>query len=70
MSYYPKEEQETLYLYDPLLENWQVQSTYPPHIKKLLDNATITDTETDEEGRVVLAVGYVNRSQVRLYQPQ
>ncbi|WP_077624967.1 hypothetical protein [Sediminibacillus massiliensis] len=70
MSYYPKQEQETLYLFDVMDGNWRVHSTYPPHIRKLLDYATIIDTETDENGRVITATGYVDKNQVRLFKPR
>ncbi|ARI78236.1 hypothetical protein [Halobacillus mangrovi] len=70
MSYYPKEEQETLYLYDATVKHWKVHSTFPPHIRKLLDYATVNNTEKDKEGRVILVVGNVDRNQVRLFKPR
>ncbi|SIS54033.1 hypothetical protein [Salimicrobium flavidum] len=68
MSYYTKAEQETLYLYDPAAEQWRVHSTYPPHIRKLLEALTETDAkETDEHGRVILVSGALEPAQIRLY---
>ena len=39
MSFYPRDEQETLYNYDPINDSWKVYSTYPPHIRRILENA-------------------------------
>lgn len=70
MSYYSREEQETHYNYDPLAGNWRVDSTYPPHIRKLLEDATITHKTTDSEGRVIAVTGIVDKNQVRLFKPR
>ncbi|KAF0816578.1 hypothetical protein KIS4809_4645 [Bacillus sp. ZZV12-4809] len=67
MSYYSREEQETLYNYDPINGTWRAYSTYPPDIKTLLSKADVIRTETDEAGRVVMVDGYLTRSQVRIY---
>lgn len=69
MSYYSKQEQETHYNYDPIQKLWRVDSTYPPHIRKLQEVAEITRKETDEDGRIISVVGIVNKSQVRLFKP-
>lgn len=70
MSYYDKIEQETVYNYDPLDGVWRVFSTYPPHIRKLLDNAAITDKSEDDDGRVISVDGVVEKNQVRLFKPR
>lgn len=70
MSYFGRQEQETLYLYDPIDANWRVDSTYPPHIRKLLDYATITHQTTDSDGRVIAVTGIVDKNQVRLFKPR
>lgn len=70
MSYYTREEQETLYLYDALQGDWRISSTYPPHIRKLLEYATITHKTTDEDGRVIAVRGYVAKNQIRLFKPR
>lgn len=70
MSYYDRQEQETLYNYDPINNSWLVYSTYPPHIRRLLDYAVITNQTTDEEGRVIAVNGTVDKNQVRLFKPR
>jgi hypothetical protein len=70
MSYYAREEQETLYNYDVINDYWTVYSTYPPHIRKLIEYATIKYSETDEQGRAIAVTGYVDRNQIRLFKPR
>jgi hypothetical protein len=67
MSYYSRPEQETHYNYDPIDKVWLVDSTYPPHIRRLLEHADIRDKETDADGRVIAVRGTVERNQVRLF---
>lgn len=67
MSYYSRLEQETHYNYDPITETWQVDSTYPPHIRRLLQHSDITDKQTDEKGRIIAVRGVLERNQVRLF---
>ncbi|MFD2923890.1 hypothetical protein [Halobacillus naozhouensis] len=68
MSYYPREEQETLYAYDPVSNTWAVHSTYPPHIKSILARVeTITLAHEDEDGTVIAVEGYADKEQIRLY---
>ena len=45
-------------------------STYPPHIRKLLDYANITCREYDEDGRVIAVKGFLNTNQIRLFKPR
>lgn len=70
MSYYDRVEQETHYNYDPINGNWRVSSTYPPHIRKLLEYAIITNQITDGDGRVIAVDGIVDKNQVRLFKPR
>ena len=70
MAYYSRIEQETLYRYDPITGYWHVDSTYPPHIRKLLDYANITGREYDEDGRVIAVKGFLNTNQIRLFKPR
>ena len=70
MSYYSRDEQETIYHYDAINGNWRVYSTYPPHIRKILGNSHIIRTHKDEEGRVIAVDGYADANQVRLYKPR
>lgn len=70
MAYYSREEQETLYLYDPIDGHWRIYSTYPPHIRQLLERANIWSKQTDEDGRVISVEGYVDKNQVRLFKPR
>ncbi|GGD07759.1 hypothetical protein GCM10011389_14120 [Pontibacillus salipaludis] len=68
MAYYPREDQETLYSYDPVSDEWAVHSTYPPHIKAILERVeNIKLAHKDEGGKVIAVEGYGTREQVRLY---
>ncbi|WHX27451.1 hypothetical protein QNH47_06235 [Virgibacillus halodenitrificans] len=67
MAYYSKEEQETDYIYDAVAGQWRVYSTYPPHIKSLLDRVDSLQAKKDKDGRVVQVAGYVDKEQIRLY---
>lgn len=70
MSYYAKDEQETVYNYDPIDGRWRVYSTYPPHVRQLLERGQIHRQETDGQGRVIAVEGTADRNQVRLYKPR
>lgn len=37
MNKIPRNEQETIIIYDVALEQWEVYSNYPPHIRKYRD---------------------------------
>ena len=67
MAYYDRIEQETHYNYDPISKQWSVYSTYPPHIRQLLDKAVITDKVEDGEGRIIDVTGIVEANQIRLF---
>lgn len=70
MSYYQRDEQETLYNYDVLVGKWRVSSTYPPHIRKLIAYAQITSKTEDSEGRTIEVNGFVDPNQIRLFKPR
>lgn len=70
MSYYDREEQETLYNYDVQVGKWRVSSTYPPHIRKLLEYAQIMNKTTDSAGKIIEVVGFVEANQIRLFKPR
>lgn len=70
MAYYAREEQETLYRYDPIDERWHVFSTYPPHIRRLLVNADVTETVVDTRGYTIQVSGHVDKNQIRLFKPR
>ncbi len=67
MAYYPREERETLLLFDELQMQWRIHSTSPKHIGRLLEVAEITQARSDETGRIIQVDGYLAPSQVRLY---
>ena len=67
MAYYPKEERETLLLFDEIQMQWRIYSTSPKHIGKLLEVAEITQARSDDNGTVIQVDGYLAPSQVRLY---
>lgn len=67
MSYYTRDEQETLYHYDPSNGSWRVWSTYPPHIRKIRTHSDIIQEHKDDDGRVIAVEGYADPNQVRLF---
>ncbi|WP_226036735.1 hypothetical protein [Aquibacillus saliphilus] len=70
MSYYERVEQETVYNYSAIDGDWRIYSTYPPHIRKLLEYAVIANKTTDGSGRVISVDGNVDKNQVRLFRPR
>lgn len=67
MSYHPRDERETILLFDEIQMQWKVHSTSPKHIDRLMQVAEITRVQTDEKGTVIQVDGYLAPSQVRLY---
>jgi len=67
MAYYSRDEQETLYLYDPIDGNWRISSTYPPHIRRIVERAHGVKTYKDDEGRIIEAIGTASAGQIRIY---
>lgn len=67
MAYLQRDEQETLYRYDPIDGVWYLYSTYPPHIKKINKQVENCKTTEDEEGKIIVIEGEVLPGKVRLY---
>lgn len=67
MVYYPRIEQETIYNYDPTDKIWRIYSTYPPHIRKILERADIKKMIKDDDGRVIEVDAVAKPSQIRIY---
>lgn len=67
MAYYEHEEQETLYNYDPIDDVWRIYSTYPPHIRRIVERAHNVKEYKDAEGRTIEAKGIATPGQVRIY---
>jgi hypothetical protein len=67
MAYYAKDEQESIYRYDPIDKRWTVYSTYPSDIKTILSKAEVIRTEIDDDGTVIAVTGRAGRSQIRFY---
>lgn len=67
MAYYTREEQETVYRFDPIDKRWHVYSTYPPHIKRILERVDDVKTDKDDKRRVVYVEATILPHQIRLY---
>ncbi|MEE6133992.1 MULTISPECIES: hypothetical protein [Priestia] len=67
MGFYPKEEQETLLLYDAVQKQWKFRCTSKQHIDQLTKVGEVTRAYTDDDGMVIDIEGYLAPSQVRLY---
>lgn len=71
MSYYQRGEQETMYSYSVPDGYWRIYSTYPPDIRKILENAAdVIREEKDSSGRVISVEARADKNQVRLYKPR
>lgn len=55
MAYYDKEEQETVIVYEPATNLWDIYTTVPKHIKRLKNDyiASVFQIETDSEGKTI-----------------
>lgn len=55
MAYYEKEEQETVIIYEPASNQWDIYTTVPKHIKRLKNDyiATVFHEEKDKEGKTI-----------------
>lgn len=67
MSYYPREERETLMLYDAQQKQWKVSSTVPRDIRRIDKIGDVFYREYDDEGRLICVEAILSPSQVRLY---
>ena len=70
MAYYNRDEQETIYRYDPIDSRWYIYSSYPPQVRRILDRGEVTRRETDEEGRIIAVEARAESNQVRLFKPR
>ncbi|HGA1025264.1 TPA: hypothetical protein ACIQN7_005799 [Bacillus cereus] len=55
MAYYDKEEQETVIVYEPATNLWDIYTTVPKHIKRLKNDyiASVCQVENDSEGKTI-----------------
>lgn len=67
MAYYQRDEQETIYNYDPIDGLWRIYSTYPPHIRRIIERGEDINEYKDGEGRVIEVTGTLEPHQIRLY---
>lgn len=67
MSYYSREEQETVLVYDPIGRNWRVYSTYPPHIRRLIERADDLNKYEGANGRIIEVTGTAEPNQIRFF---
>jgi hypothetical protein len=66
---YPREEQETVLVFENVTKQWRAWSTVPVHAEKLASIADIRKVETDENGKITLFDGWLAPSQIRFYNP-
>ena len=62
-----REEQETIYRYDPIEKRWYIHSTYPPQIRRIIERAEVITQETDGSGRIIYVEAVANTGQIRIY---
>ncbi|MGG0176441.1 hypothetical protein [Gottfriedia acidiceleris] len=55
MDYYEREEQETVIIYEPATNQWDIYTNVPKHIKRLKNDyiATVLQEEKDSEGKTI-----------------
>lgn len=55
MTYYEKEEQETVIVFEPAINQWDIYTTVPKHIRRLKNNyiASVSQEEKDSEGKTI-----------------
>ncbi|HDR7648184.1 hypothetical protein EXW28_29960 (plasmid) [Bacillus mycoides] len=55
MAYYDKEEQETVIVFEPATNLWDIYTNIPKHINRLKNDyiATVFQVETDSEGKTI-----------------
>ncbi|MGJ6985528.1 hypothetical protein [Bacillus subtilis] len=55
MAYYEKEEQETVIIYEPATNQWDIYTTVPKHIKRLKNDyiASVFHEEKDKEVKTI-----------------
>lgn len=67
MTYYPREEQETFYNFSLNDSEWLVESTYPPHIKRIKERCVIKEEEIGNTGNIIRIVAIAESNQVRVF---
>lgn len=71
MAYYARDEQETTINFEfAERDRWRIYTTYPPHIRRMLEIGVITRREKDADGRTIAVDGFVMYNQVRLFKPK
>lgn len=55
MTYYDKEEQETVIVFEPATNSWDIYTNVPKHIKRLKNDyiASVFHDESDSEGKTI-----------------
>ncbi|ARX70045.1 hypothetical protein BPADB04_55730 [Bacillus paranthracis] len=55
MAYYDKEEQETVIVFEPATNLWNIDTTVPKHIKRLKNDyiASVFHDERNSEGKTI-----------------
>ncbi|TKI98156.1 hypothetical protein FC699_05330 [Bacillus wiedmannii] len=55
MAYYDKEEQETVIVFEPATNLWDIYTTVPKHIRRLKNDyiASVFKVEKDSEGKSI-----------------
>ncbi|HDR4617630.1 TPA: hypothetical protein QCQ90_005303 [Bacillus cereus] len=55
MAYYDKEEQETVIVFEPATNLWDIYTNVPKHIKRLKNDyiASVFQEENDSEGKTI-----------------
>lgn len=64
---YIREEQETIYNFDPIDEVWHIYSTYPPHIRRIMERADVATTVKNDDGRIIEVHAKAAPGQIRIY---
>jgi len=68
MSYYSREEQETLFNYCPIDNRWRIYSTYPPHIRRIIERGEDIE-KYESDGRIIEVTGTLETNQIRIFKP-
>lgn len=55
MAYYEKEEQETVIIFEPATNLWDIYTSVPKHIKRLKNDyiSSVFKEEKDQEGKTI-----------------
>lgn len=67
MANYARDEQETTINFEYAdRERWRIYTTYPPHIRKVMEIGDVLRTETDSSGQIIAVDAYIEFNQVWL----